>query len=205
MNIAVTGTVGSGKSGVAAILAAALGIESVDTDLLCRKLLLPGQPGWRDLRDRLRGRFFGADGGLDRLRLREAVFAEPEVRRELERILHPRVREMVTVRMREATGNGLHLLVEVPLLFEAGWQGDFDQVVAVYAPAALCIARTVKRDRVSRHQAESILALQLPAEEKARRADRVVDNSGIWSATVLQVSVLARKLQLPCLDWRKQG
>lgn len=195
MNIAITGSVGSGKSGVAAILAGTLHIDSVDTDMLCRQLLLPGQPGWNDLKERWGERFFGTDGNLDRIRLREAVFAEPEVREGLENILHPRVREAVTTCRRIAAENRRHLLVEVPLLFETGWNLDFDYIVAVYAPVALCIARTIRRDNVPPHQAESIISLQLSAEEKALRADSVVDNSGIWAATVLQVSRLARNIE----------
>jgi dephospho-CoA kinase len=88
-----------------------------------------------------------------------------------------------------------HLLVEVPLLFETGWHGDFDYVVTVYAPAALSVARTVMRDKVSMAQAESILALQFSADEKAKRADSVIDSSGTWAATAVQVSLLARQLQ----------
>lgn len=200
MNIAITGTVGSGKSGVAAILAGLMRIECVDTDFLCRQLLQPGQPGWCDLKERWSGRFFAADGNLDRIALREAVFTEPEVRTGLEDILHPRVREIVAEYRRDAAAKGKHLLVEVPLLFETGWNSDFDHVVAVYAPASCCLARTTRRDNVSRYQVESILALQLSAGEKAERADSVIDNSGIWAATVLQVSLLARNLQQLGLD-----
>lgn len=203
MNIAITGSVGSGKSGVAAILACALGIESVDTDMLCRQQLLPGQPGWNDLKEQWGERYFDREGRLDRTRLREAVFTEPKVREVLEHILHPRVRSAVEIYRRAAAENRRHLLVEVPLLFETGWDLDFDYVVAVYAPAALCIARTIRRDNVPHHQAESILALQLSAEEKARRADSVIDNSGIWAATVLQISRLARNFELPGSECRK--
>jgi len=195
MRIAITGTIGSGKSGVAALLATALDAELVDSDAVCRQLLLPGQSALQELRELWRGRFFQEDGRLDRVMLREAAFAEPAVRKELENVLHRRVRENVAARARLAREWGCHLLVEVPLLFEVGWDGDFDLVVAVYAPAEVCIARTACRDKVSRHQAEAILALQLSPEEKAARADWVVNNAGIWTATVLQVSSLARHLQ----------
>jgi dephospho-CoA kinase len=195
MNIAITGTVGSGKSRVADILAGQMRIPSLDTDVLCRQLLEKGQSGWYDLIERWGDTFTDANGELDRVRLREVAFAESEVRKGLEQILHARVRESVAVHMQHAASTKNHLLVEVPLLFEAGWKGDFDHVVTVYAPAVICIDRTVQRDKVSREQAESILALQLSPEEKAERADSVIDNSGVWGATVLQVSLLSRKLQ----------
>lgn len=203
MNIAITGTVSSGKSKVAAMLAAAMQIESVDSDLLCRQMLQPGLPCWRELQERWNGRFFDTAGILDRISLREAVFSEPDVREALENILHPRVREAVAARRQKAALMANHLLVEVPLLFETGWNGDFDHVVTVYAPAALSVARTVLRDKVSAAQAESILALQLSADEKAERADSVIDNSGTWAATAVQVSLLARKLQRLGSDCRE--
>jgi dephospho-CoA kinase len=195
MNIAITGTVGSGKSGVAGILAGQMRIQSLDTDVLCRKLLEKGQAGWNDLIERWGDTFLDENGDLDRVRLREVAFSEPEVRKGLEQILHARVREAVSMCMQSAAKEHIHLLVEVPLLFEAKWQSDFDHVVTVYAPSGICIDRTVQRDSVSREQAESILALQLSPEEKAERADSVIDNSGVWGATVLQVSLLSRKLQ----------
>lgn len=199
MRIAVTGTVGSGKSGVAAQLAAALRCDAVDTDQLCRNALGSGQPAWCELRARYPERFFAEDGSLDRVQLRQAVFADAALRLELEGILHPIVRDQVAAHARAALITRRHLLVEVPLLFEVGWQHDFEQVVAVYAPQEVCIERTVARDNASREQAASIVALQLSPEEKAAKADWVIDNGGIWAATVLQVSYLVRQLQSSCL------
>lgn len=195
MLIGITGAVGSGKSGVAAMLASALGCDSIDTDVLCRQLLMPDQVGWLDLKKRWPERFFSDGGQLDRTRLREAVFADAEVRQELEEILHPRVRKKVNELAGVARMHNTHLLVEVPLLFEVGWHEDFDYVLAVYAPGAICGARTMRRDRIPHQQAESILALQLTPEEKAARADWVVNNGGTWAATVLQISYLVRHLR----------
>lgn len=195
MIIGITGVVGSGKSGVTAMLAAALGCESIDTDMVCRQLLLPQQPGWVEMRKRWGTRFLGAGDQLDRVRLREAVFDDPAVREELEDILHPLVRQQVRKRIDRARVKCQHLLIEVPLLYEVGWQHDFDGVVAVYAPTPACIARTVRRDMVPRHQAASILSLQLSSEEKADKADWVIHNGGLWAATALQVSHLVRQLQ----------
>lgn len=194
MLIAITGNVGSGKSGVAAILAGSLRCPTIDSDQVCRELLEPGQAGWQALTERWPDRFLGDDGQLDRKRLRQAVFSEPEVRLGLEQILHPLVREAV----KTAAGSPAcrpYLLVEVPLLFEVGWQDDFDAVVTIHAGAEVCLARTMARDQVPRPQAEAILALQIDPEQKAAMADFVVDNGGIWSCTVLQVHWLIRQLR----------
>ncbi|SHO50489.1 dephospho-CoA kinase [Desulfopila aestuarii] len=195
MIIAITGAVGSGKSRVAAMLASALSCDCIDTDMVCRQLLMPEQSGWFELKKQYADRFFADDGQLDRTMLREAVFADPTVRQDLEEILHPRVRQLVAKAAEDVAAKGKYLLVEVPLLFEVGWQEDFDCVVAVYAPTSVCGARTSQRDGVPHQQVESILSLQLSSEEKAKRADLVVNNGGIWAATVLQISHLVRQLE----------
>ena len=200
MNIAITGTVGCGKSYVAAILAGLMQVECLDTDDLCRDLLQAGHSGWHELKKKWPSRFFNEKGDLDRRLLREAVFAEGDVRCGLEQILHPLVWSIVESRMKAATERAEHLLVEVPLLFETGWDQGFGHVVTVYAPTPVCLVRATSRDMVSRRQVESILALQLSPEEKAGRADSVIDNSNTWVATVVQASRLARNLQPPCLD-----
>lgn len=187
MKIAITGTVGSGKSGVTKMLSGFLQCESIDTDQICRELLMEGELGFQALQQRWKDRFFLADGKLDRVALREAVFSEADIRSGLEEILHPLVKECVIQRF-TLLHNECHILVEVPLLYEVGWNTDFDHVICVYAPDDICIERTVARDGVSREQAERILALQLSPEVKAQRADTVINNSGLWSSSVLQVS-----------------
>jgi dephospho-CoA kinase len=194
MLIAITGNVGSGKSRVAAILAASLRCPTIDSDQVCRELLEPGRAGWRALRERWPDRFLGDDGLLDRQALRQAVFSEPEIRQGLEQILHPLVRDTVTRAASDPTCRP-HMLVEVPLLFEVGWQDDFDALVTVYAGREMCLVRTMARDRVSRPHTEAILALQINPEAKAAMSDWVIDNSGIWSSTVLQVHWLVHQLR----------
>lgn len=195
MIIGVTGTVGSGKSGVATMLAGSLQCPLVDTDAICRRLLASGQPAWQELKKRWPG-FFTHKGELDRVRLREAVFTDHQVRLGLEEILHPLVRLEVGDKITWVREAGSDLLVEVPLLFEVGWQNDVDYVISVYAPEELSVVRVGRRDRVSSDQVRAILGAQLPAGEKARRADWVVDNSGLWASSFLQVAHLTKLLRL---------
>lgn len=199
MKIAITGTVGSGKSGVAAILAGFMQAKSIDTDILCRDLLMKGQPGWREVRNRW-PYFFSDSGDLDRVQLRNEVFEKSEIRLGLEEILHPMVRSRVEELIKESGRIYLPIVVEVPLLFEVGWNTEFDHVIAVYTPLQICIERTVARDKVSRKQVEKILALQKSPEEKAELSDSVINNSGTWAATVLQASNLANDIQPIGLD-----
>lgn len=195
MNIAVTGSVGSGKSGVAAMLAGLLQGELVDADSICRELLMPGREGWLELRRGWGRDYFDEAGELDRVKLREAVFRSDDVRERLEKLLHPLVESSLVEIMSAAEAEGRHLVAEIPLLYEVGWQDRFDCVVTVYVPTPLSKTRTALRDSVSVNQVESILSLQQTPEEKAEQADFVIDNSGSWSQTAVQAAVVCRQIQ----------
>lgn len=190
--LGITGGIGSGKSSVSRLLASVCGAPLVDVDQCCRQLLEVGQPGWRALRQRFGDRFLLADGQVDRVGLRERLFADPAVRREVDALLHPLAREA----LHRAT---MHLdvplvLVEIPLLYEAGWQDEVDGVLVVSArPGAQC-CRVMRRDGVSRRSAARAIAAQMDLGEKARRADWVIDNSGSWEDVREQTLALGRQL-----------
>jgi dephospho-CoA kinase len=97
--------------------------------------------------------------------------------------------------MTQAKKAGKNVLVEVPLLFEAGWQDDFDKVVVVYAAEAVCLARICRRDGVSLDEAGKGLYVQMPIKEKVMAADYVIDNSGNWSDTLIQLLHLGEILE----------
>ncbi len=195
MIIALTGTIGSGKSCVTAILANALDGFIEDTDLICRQLLAPGEAGWTALRQSWPANYFDTGGELDRRLVRETISSDPQRRAELEAILHPLVRQTVARAGELCRRIGQHLIVEVPLLFETGWEKDFDCSVVVYVPRDVALNRTMRRDGVPLAQTERIIALQKTAEEKCDRADLVIDNSGNWLQTVLQVYRIAHGLR----------
>lgn len=192
MKVAVTGGIGSGKSRVAAILAGLLQAELFSADRVCHQLLEPGASGWRGIVAAWGERYLAADRTLNRPALRTDVFRDAALRRQLEAILHPLIRNTLKNSMAAVDINGGTCIVEVPLLFEVGWQDDFDAVVAVYAPAPVCIARIVDRDGIAPEEAGRILGAQMSPEEKAGLAGHVIDNSGLWSLTYLQAARLAR-------------
>lgn len=195
MNIAVTGGICTGKSEVSQLLAALLKAELLSADGICRDLLVPGEAGWRGVKQKWGNGFFDDQGNVDRVALRRAIFASEETRQELENILHPLVRQTVSQRAGQLRQQEKHLLVEVPLLFEVGWQGDFDWVVTVYAPAAMCLQRIISRDGVSADEAGKVIAAQMDIEQKVALADSVIDNSGAWADTSTQIHQLARFLE----------
>lgn len=189
--IGITGGMGSGKSTVSRFWAAQAGLARIDIDEECRRLLVPGEAGWQALRALLPATFFTDSGALDRQSLRRALFADAELRGEVNRCMHPLARK----RMHEMAGRAEEtVLVDVPLLYEAGWQDEFAACVVVYARPQVCCLRLVARDKIAPGDAAQSMAAQADLGEKVLLADHVVDNSGCWLCTRLQVVHLARVL-----------
>lgn len=191
-SIAVTGGIATGKSRVAAGLAELSGAGRLDADAVCRELLRPGEAGWQALRQGVAPAFFRPDGELDRPLFRERLFADAALRARVDALIHPLARAAMHHQAEAwlTAGRYRRLVVEVPLLFEAGWQDDYRQVVVVTAAPEICIARLMQRDGVSRQAAEQAMAAQMPLAEKIRLADRAIDNSGDWEATRRRIEEL---------------
>lgn len=196
--VAVTGGMGSGKSSVSAYLCEIGGAQGLNADTICRQLLEPEASGWLAVRQAFGGRFFLPDHSIDRPLLRQVLFEEQEFRRELNALLHPLVRKVITGCI--AKELDLHsqsqprFVVEVPLLYEAHWQHDFSPVVVTYADAKACLQRIMQRDRISEAAAAKAMSAQMPLPHKALLADHVIDNSGPWSDTCLQILHLSTLL-----------
>ncbi len=197
MTIAVTGGLGSGKSTVSRILASYFRCELLDTDQLCRQQLQPGHEGMKRLGECFEGRFFCPDGTLDRQALRRAVFEDPEVKVQLENILHPIVRKIVATSLREKEKRDEHLVVEVPLLYEVQWQDDFDECVVIFTPESSVYKRVLLRSGLSFEEISLILKAQIPIEEKRKYTRFIVDNSGTFASTVLQTTHLFKRISVP--------
>jgi dephospho-CoA kinase len=201
--IGLTGGIGSGKSTVAELFRQH-GAQIISADQISRELLAPDGVGSKLLRQELGERFFPGSQELDRTALRRAIFAEPELRRKVNAILHPLIRQRISTLLTasEQTLAEVNIppifhgiVVEVPLLFEVGWQDDFDFVVVVRADDQEALERLRQRDGVSRAEAEAALAAQLPMSVKLARADHVIDNRGKPNETARQVAELIDYLQ----------
>lgn len=183
ITIALTGSIGMGKSTVARMFEAA-GVPVFNADAVVRQLQGPGGA----LVERIGELFPGCvrSGTLDRECLAEIVLGDRAKLAALEAIVHPAVREWRQVfidRHRDAPA----LLFEIPLLFETGGENDFDKVVVVSAPGEVQRARVLARRGMTLAKLESILARQTPDEEKRRRADFVIDTGTDLSTTEAQV------------------
>ena len=192
--VAVTGGLGTGKSTVSKILAATLDTDLLDTDLLCRLQMQPGAEGYKEFCSVFGRKYIQDDGNIDRISLRQAVFEDEELRGQLENILHPIVQRQVVAHGRVSSSDREVLVVEVPLLYEVGWQDWFDFCVVVYVPEELIVQRVKARDGLDADQIKQISKTQMPIQKKLDSAHFIVDNSGTFTSTMQQVAWLSKKL-----------
>lgn len=187
--IGLTGGIGSGKSTVAARFAQQ-GVPVVDTDRLARDLVEPGQPALDDIVATFGRGFIDAHGRLDRARLRGHVFTDTRARRQLEALLHPRIRVAVMDWLH--TQDAPYVIMEVPLLLEGNLADLVDRILLVDATQADQRARTCARDGLTRAQFDAILGTQASRDERLAAADDIIDNQGPVSALIARIVELHR-------------
>lgn len=176
--VGLTGGIASGKSTFAAALRAR-GVPVVDADALARAAVAPGSPALAEIARAFGPGVLAPDGTLDRGRMAALAFSDPQARRRLEAITHPAVRAAMAEETRRLAEAGHDLaFYDTPLLYEVGLERQLDAVVVVWAPPAAQRARLLARDGLSPSDADARLAAQLPIDEKAARADFVVENQG---------------------------
>ena len=192
--VGLTGGIATGKSTFAALLRAR-GAPVLDADLLAREAVAKGSPGLADVVAAFGPEVLDAGGELDRKRMAARVFADPAAREALERIVHPRVRAAMAGEVARLAAAGAPLaFYDVPLLYEAGREGDVDLVAVVWAPPEAQLERLAARDGMGRAAAEARLTAQLPIDEKAARADAVIANDGPESALAAKADALLADL-----------
>ncbi|MGJ3403340.1 dephospho-CoA kinase [Glutamicibacter sp. Je.9.36] len=192
MHVGLTGGVASGKSAVAAKLAA-LGAVVIDADALARQVVEPGTPGLAAIKDTFGEAVLLADGSLNRPALGAIVFADEAARAKLNAIVHPLVREQAA-KLRQGAPAGSLVVEDIPLLVETGQLDSFDAVVVVAAPHAERIRRMVQDRGWTREDAEARMAAQATDDQRAAVADYLLDNCGTLEELEAQVSALYRQL-----------
>ena len=177
--IGLTGGIACGKSTVSTELRAH-GAAIIDADALVHELSQPHQPIYNAYVERFGREIVAADGTLDRAAIARRVFADPAVRAEVEAIAHPIIRRAAEERLRAARDeNKRAAVLDVPLLFEAGWDALADETWVVALPREEQLARLLARDTsMDAGEARARIAAQMPLAEKCARADVVIDNSG---------------------------
>jgi dephospho-CoA kinase len=176
--IGLTGGIASGKSTVSAILRR-LGAQVIDADALAREIVEPHQPAWNEIVDTFGNEILQSDQTLDRKKLRKLVFDEPNARKQLEAITHPKIRRLAQEKIAESTATGASLVVyEAPLLFETGIHLWLRPVILVACDTATQKRRLQKRDNLTEAEIEQHLGAQMSLEEKRKLADYVIENNG---------------------------
>lgn len=188
LRIGLTGGIGSGKSTVAGFLGA-LGAALIDSDAIARRLAQPGGAAIDALRQAFGPDAIDAQGGLDRARMREIVFADPAAKARLEAILHPLI-GLECDRQALAAG-GRHLVFDVPLLVESGrWRQRVDRVLVVDCRVETQVARVVQRSGWTAEAVQAVIAQQASREARRAAADAVLFNEGL-ALTELEAEVRA--------------
>ena len=165
-----------------------LGATIIDADDAAHAVYAPGTEGF-DAVVREFGDGYVKDGKIDRLKLGALVFNDAHARSRLNAIVHPLVRDWMAERTVEAAEAGAEVVMQdVPLLFENNLQGLFSAVVLVHAPRDVQLERLTQQRGLARDRAESMLASQMPIDDKRALADYVIDNSGAVDVTRRQVA-----------------
>ena len=175
--VALTGGIASGKTTVANLFAAH-GVPLVDTDLIAREVVEPGQPALAAVVATFGADVLDQEGRLDRRRLREIIFGDAAARGRLEAILHPAIRAEMERQSAAAADAGPYQLLVIPLLAEGGRRNHVDRVLVVDTPESVQVARLMARDAVTREQAEASLRAQAARTARLGIADDVVNNTG---------------------------
>ena len=173
--VGLTGGIGSGKSTVADLFVAQ-GAALVDTDVIAHQLTAAGGLAMPQIVATFGKEFTDAQGALDRIAMRQMVFADPSARGRLESILHPLIRQISDQRCAEATAP--YVILAVPLLVESGsYRQRCDRIVVVDCPEAVQISRVMARNGLSETEVLSILKTQASREQRLEIADDVIDNA----------------------------
>ncbi|MBY0271115.1 MAG: dephospho-CoA kinase [Burkholderiales bacterium] len=193
--VGVTGGIGSGKSRAAALFAE-LGAGVVDTDDISHEITAAGGSAMPEITAAFGAAAMAADGSLDRAVMRRLVFEKPEARKQLETLLHPRIRELA--RSRVTASSAPYVLLVVPLLLETGGYRDLiRRVLVIDCDESLQISRAMQRSNLSADAVRAIMAAQLPRQQRLAGADDVIHNDGDIARLRGQVAALHQQyLQL---------
>ena len=194
--IGLTGGIASGKTTVANLFKQQFKIDIVDADIVAREVVEPGTPGLNAIIEHFGADIVSDDKTLDRAKLREKIFSNPEEKTWLNGLLHPMIREKMIEDLEQVTSD--YALLVVPLLVENKLDSLCDRFLVVDVDPQTQISRTVKRDNVSEEQANAILASQASREQRLALADDVVKNNPDDPDLLLQITDLHEKYLAMC-------
>jgi len=185
--VVMTGGIASGKTSASDIFASH-GVPILDTDLSARAVVEPGQPALDEIEARFGSDVITASGELNRAALREIIFDHPEKRRELEAILHPKIRAHINQQKDQL--DAPYCIIVVPLFLESGRGYEADRLLVIDVPTEIQRERLAHRDSTRPEQIEQILNSQATRDERLSAADDVIDNTANPDALAARVAEL---------------
>jgi dephospho-CoA kinase len=188
--VVLTGGIASGKTAVSDGFRR-LGVPVIDTDVIARQLVEPGQPALALITEIFGPGILDSTGGLDRKKMRETIFSDRKKKAQLEQVLHPMIGEEVLKRLEQLSAP--YCILVVPLYAESGSYRWVDRVLLVDASEEQQIRRVMARDDISSEQAKAILVAQASRAERAALADDVIDNSGPLDVLEDKIEALHKK------------
>jgi dephospho-CoA kinase len=196
--IGLTGGIATGKSTVSAILKNA-GAVIIDADRIARRVVKKNLPAYRQILAHFGESVLLPDGEINRAALGNLIFNDSRKKQLLNSIVHPHVRKETDRRLRHIAKNNPNALVilDIPLLLEAGMRKDLSEVIVVYAPEDIQIKRLMERDHISQEDALARIRSQMPIEKKKSLATMVIDNSGPIEDTRKQTLEILQRLKQP--------
>ena len=194
LRVALTGGIGSGKSEVSHIFAS-LGTPVIDTDVISRQVVQPGSAALVEISASFGNDYLLKDGNLDRQKMRERIFKDPDARQMLENILHPRIRQEVTSQLAKLSSP--YAIIVIPLLLETGQQAMADRVLVIDCPESLQQERVMARDNIDQHLFEQIRSSQVSRQDRLNIADDIITNDADLAHLQRQVMDLHHKYMSP--------
>lgn len=193
MIIGLTGSIASGKSTVAKMLAG-YDLPIVDADLVARQVVEPGTETLVKIAEAFGEDVIKKDGTMDREKVGAIIFHEPAKRKMLNDIIHPAIRvEMIRQREEYLQQGAPHVIMDIPLLFESKLQHFVDKILVVSVKEDVQLERLMKRNLLSIEEAKARIASQLPISVKEQGADAVIYNNGDIKTTAQQLEAILKK------------
>jgi dephospho-CoA kinase len=187
VKLGITGGVGSGKSFVCSYLKEK-GLIVVSADELARNAVLPGTAAYKNIVDYFGNGILLDDNTLNRSKLRDIITRDKNKKEVLEQFVHPEVFVQMDLEYQKSVERHDPVIaVELPLLFETGIEAFFDYILTVSVNPDVRVARVMARDKITQKEAEALMKIQMPEEEKVKKSDFVIDNNGTVNATQILV------------------